>query len=100
MPKSYSEQEREYIRKRLKCPFHVLNKPFKAFLRLLINVSKVNIQLAAYKKIRVCNLTILLQIVQMSLSAFGELVAKRYPRDSFTITTKMPVFMAKSAEET
>ena len=34
-----------------------------------------------------------------SEKAFGELVAKRYPRDSFTITTKMPVFMTKSAED-
>ncbi len=34
-----------------------------------------------------------------SEKAFGELVAKRYPRDSFTITTKMPVFMVKSAED-
>lgn len=34
-----------------------------------------------------------------SEKAFGELVAKRYPRDSFTITTKMPVFMIKSAED-
>lgn len=34
-----------------------------------------------------------------SEKVFGELVAERYPRDSFTITTKMPVFMIKSAEE-
>lgn len=34
-----------------------------------------------------------------SEKAFGELVAKRYSRDSFTITTKMPVFMVKSAED-
>ena len=34
-----------------------------------------------------------------SEKAFGELVAKRNPRDSFTITTKMPVFMVKSAED-
>ena len=34
-----------------------------------------------------------------SEKAFGELVAKRYPRDSFTITTKMPVFMTKSVED-
>ncbi len=34
-----------------------------------------------------------------SEKAFGELVAKRYPRDSFTITTKMPVFMTKCAED-
>lgn len=31
-----------------------------------------------------------------SEKAFGELVAARYPRDRFTITTKMPVFMTKS----
>lgn len=30
---------------------------------------------------------------------FGELVAERYPHDSFTVTTKMPLFAIKSAEE-
>lgn len=34
-----------------------------------------------------------------SEKAFGELVAKRYPRDRFMITTKMPLFMVKSANE-
>ena len=34
-----------------------------------------------------------------SEKAFGELVAKRYPRDAYTITTKMPVFMTKSPED-
>ncbi len=34
-----------------------------------------------------------------SEKAFGELVAKRYPRDSYTITTKMPVFMTKTPED-
>lgn len=31
--------------------------------------------------------------------AFGTLVAERYPRDSYIVTTKMPVFMTKSAED-
>ena len=35
----------------------------------------------------------------MSEKLFGELVAARYPRDSFELTTKMPVFMIKSADE-
>lgn len=34
-----------------------------------------------------------------SEKAFGELVAARYPRDSFILTSKMPVFKIKSAEE-
>ena len=34
-----------------------------------------------------------------SEKAFGELVSKRYPRDSFVLTSKMPVFKIKSAEE-
>ena len=35
----------------------------------------------------------------MSEKLFGELVADRYPRDSFVITTKMPVFLIKNAED-
>jgi hypothetical protein len=50
------------------CLFHVLNEPFKAFLRLSVNADKISIQLAACKKIGVCNFAILLQIVQMPLS--------------------------------
>lgn len=34
-----------------------------------------------------------------SEKVFGELVADRYPRDSFVLTTKMPVFNIKEAEE-
>lgn len=34
-----------------------------------------------------------------SEKVFGELVADRYPRDSFVVTTKMPVFNIKKAEE-
>lgn len=34
-----------------------------------------------------------------SEKVFGELVAKRYPRDSFTVTTKMPLFAIQSADE-
>ena len=41
---------------------------FKAFLCLPVDVGKVCIQLAACKKIGVCNLAVLLQIVQMLLS--------------------------------
>ncbi len=35
----------------------------------------------------------------MSEKAFGELVAKRYPRTAYTITTKMPVFITKTMED-
>ncbi len=35
----------------------------------------------------------------MSESVFGQLVAQRYPRDSFEITTKMPIFMINDAQE-
>ena len=30
---------------------------------------------------------------------FGELVASRYPRDSFVVTTKMPIFNLNTIEE-
>ncbi len=50
------------------CLFHALYEPFKAFLCLPVDVGKVCIQLAACKKIGVCNLAVLLQIVQMPLS--------------------------------
>jgi hypothetical protein len=47
------------------CLFHALYEPFKAFLCLSVNVGKVNVQSAACEKIGVCNLVVLLQIVQM-----------------------------------
>ena len=50
------------------CLFHVLNKPFKAFLCLLVNVGKIGVEPAACEKIGVCNFAVLLQIVQMPLS--------------------------------
>ena len=61
---------------RSKCtPAEILSLPtVSAFLfvflslRLPVNVGKVNVQPAACKKIGVCNLTVLLQIVQMPLS--------------------------------
>ena len=53
------------------CLFHVLYEPFKAFLCLPINVSKVSVDFAACKEIGVCNLTVLLQIVQMPLSPYA-----------------------------
>ena len=55
------------------CLFYVFYKPFKAFLRLAVNVSKVGVQPAACEKIGVCNFAVLLQIVQMPLSpcAYG-----------------------------
>lgn len=34
-----------------------------------------------------------------SEKAFGELVASRYPRESFVVTSKMPVFKIKTADE-
>ena len=50
------------------CLFHALYEPFKAFLCLLVDVGKVGVEPAACEKIGVCNLTVLLQIVQMPLS--------------------------------
>ena len=50
------------------CLFHALYEPFKAFLCLPVNVGKVSVKSAACKKIGVCNLAVLLQIVQMLLS--------------------------------
>ena len=47
---------------------YALYEPFKAFLRLPVDVGKVNVQPAACEKIGVCNLAVLLQIVQMPLS--------------------------------
>ena len=44
--------------------FHALYESFKAFLCLPVNVSKVSVQPAACEKIGVCNLAVLLQIVQ------------------------------------
>ena len=35
----------------------------------------------------------------MSEKVFGELVAKRYPRDAYTVTDKMPVFMIDKVEQ-
>ena len=52
--------------------FHILNEPFKAFLRLPVDVSKIGVDFAAYKKIGVCNLAVLLQIVQMPLSCLSD----------------------------
>ena len=34
-----------------------------------------------------------------SESAFGEAVAARYPRDAYTVTSKMPVFLIEKAEQ-
>ena len=48
--------------------FHALYEPFKTFLRLPVDVAKVSIQPDACEKIGVCNLAVLLQIVQMPLS--------------------------------
>jgi hypothetical protein len=55
------------------CLFHALYEPFKAFLRLPVNVDKISVEFAACKKIGVCNSAVLLQIVQMPLSpcAYG-----------------------------
>jgi len=50
------------------CLFHALYEPFKAFLRLFVDVGKVSVEPAACEKIGVCNLSVLLQIIQMSLS--------------------------------
>ncbi len=35
----------------------------------------------------------------ISEKIFGELVAKRYPRDSFTVTSKMPMFIIEKMED-
>ena len=35
----------------------------------------------------------------ISEKMFGELVAKRYPRDAFTVTSKMPIFHIKEIED-
>ena len=50
------------------CLFHALYEPFKAFLRLPVDVGKVSVEPATCEKIGVCNLAVLLQIVQMPLS--------------------------------
>ena len=50
------------------CLFHTLYEPVGAFLCLPVNVGKVGVEFTACEKIRVCNLTVLLQIVQMPLS--------------------------------
>ena len=50
------------------CLFHALYEPFKAFLRLPINVGKIGVEFAACEKIDVYNPAALLQIIQMSLS--------------------------------
>ena len=44
------------------CLFHALYGPFKAFLRLSVDVGKVSVQPAACEKIGVCNPAVLLQI--------------------------------------
>ena len=48
--------------------FHALYEPFKAFLCLSVDVGKIGVKPAACEEIGVCNLTVLLQIVQMPLS--------------------------------
>ena len=47
------------------CLLHALYEPFKAFLRLPVNVGKVGIEPAACEKICVCNPAVLFQIVQV-----------------------------------
>ena len=42
------------------CLFHAINKPFKAFLCLSVDVGKISVQPAACEKIGVCNLAVLL----------------------------------------
>ena len=51
--------------------FHALYEPFKVFLRLPVNVGKISALPAACKKIGICNLSVLLQIIQMPLSPYA-----------------------------
>ncbi len=50
------------------CLFHALYEPFKVFLCLPVNISKIGVKSATREKIDVCNLSILLQIIQIPLS--------------------------------
>ena len=51
--------------------FHALYEPFKVFLRLPVNVGKISVEPADCKKIGICNLSVLLQIIQMPLSPYA-----------------------------
>ena len=52
------------------CLFHALYEPFKAFLRLPVNVGKIGVEFAACEKIDVYNPAVLLQIIQVPLSPY------------------------------